>query len=165
MILRCVEKFHFKIEFNSQAGSTLLSLNEGRHFPRKAWNPTIIYHSLSDWTPNFSIFPIFLTFHLMKILSLEERDHPFKTLQVFTIFDPYPLTIGIPAKCLWRRFSILMYCDLLTIGTSVINERCQIWRISALKVYLKLNQNVVRITLSTYKKPILVAHTSALEMT
>ena len=39
------------------------------------------------------------------------RDHPFK------IFDPYPPTIGIPAKCFWRGFLILMYCDLLTIGT------------------------------------------------
>ena len=29
----------------------------------------------------------------------------------------------------------------------------KIWRISALKVYLKLNQKVVRITLSTYDKP------------
>ena len=37
--------------------------------------------------------------------------------QIFTIFDPHPPTIGIPAKCLWRRFLILMYCDLLTIGT------------------------------------------------
>ena len=37
--------------------------------------------------------------------------------QIFTIFDPYPPTIGIPAKCLWRGFFILMYCDLLTIGT------------------------------------------------
>ena len=37
--------------------------------------------------------------------------------QIFTIFDPYPPTIGIPAKCLWRGFLILMYCDLLTIGT------------------------------------------------
>ena len=36
--------------------------------------------------------------------------------QIFTIFDPYPPTIGIPAKCLWRGFLILMYCDLLTIG-------------------------------------------------
>ena len=37
--------------------------------------------------------------------------------QIFTIFDPYPPTICIPAKCLlYRRFSILMYCDLLTIG-------------------------------------------------
>ena len=31
-------------------------------------------------------------------------------------FDPYPPTIGIPAKCLWRGFLILMYCDLWTIG-------------------------------------------------
>ena len=46
-MLRCVEKFHFKIEFNSQAGTTLLNLNEGRHFPRMTQNPTIIYHSLS----------------------------------------------------------------------------------------------------------------------
>ena len=37
--------------------------------------------------------------------------------QIFTIFDPYPPTIGIPAKCLWRGFLILMYCDLWTIGT------------------------------------------------
>ena len=37
--------------------------------------------------------------------------------QIFTIFDPYPPTIGIPAKCLWRGFFILIYCDLLTIGT------------------------------------------------
>ena len=37
--------------------------------------------------------------------------------QIFTIFDPYPPTIGIPAKCLWRRFLILMYCDLSTIET------------------------------------------------
>ena len=37
--------------------------------------------------------------------------------QIFTIFDPYPPTIGILAKCLWRGFLILMYCDLLTIGT------------------------------------------------
>jgi hypothetical protein len=37
--------------------------------------------------------------------------------QIFTIFDPYPPTIGIPAKCLSRGFLILMYCDLLTIGT------------------------------------------------
>ena len=37
--------------------------------------------------------------------------------QIFTIFDPYPPTIGIPAKCLWRGFLILMYCDLLTIST------------------------------------------------
>ena len=36
--------------------------------------------------------------------------------QIFTIFDPYPPTIGILAKCLWRRFFILMYCDLSTIG-------------------------------------------------
>ena len=35
--------------------------------------------------------------------------------QIFAIFDPYPPTIGIPAKCLW--FLILMYCDLWTIGT------------------------------------------------
>ena len=27
-------------------------------------------------------------------------DHPFETFQIFTIFDPYPPTIGIPAKCL-----------------------------------------------------------------
>ena len=38
-------------------------------------------------------------------------------LRRLTIFDPYPPTISIPAKCLWRRFSILMYCDLSTIGT------------------------------------------------
>ena len=37
--------------------------------------------------------------------------------QILTIFDPYPPTIGIPAKCLWRGFLILMYCDLLIIGT------------------------------------------------
>ena len=37
--------------------------------------------------------------------------------QIFTIFDPNPPTIGIPAKCLWRGFVILMYCDLSTIGT------------------------------------------------
>ena len=37
--------------------------------------------------------------------------------QIFTIFDPYPPTIGIPAKCLWRGFLILTYCDLSTIGT------------------------------------------------
>ena len=37
--------------------------------------------------------------------------------QIFTSFDPYPPTIGIPAKCLWRGFLILMYCDLWTIGT------------------------------------------------
>ena len=37
--------------------------------------------------------------------------------QIFTIFDPYPPTIGIPEKCLWRGFLILMYCDLLPIGT------------------------------------------------
>ena len=30
------------------------------------------------------------------------------------IFDPYPPTIDIPAKCLWRGFLILMYCDLWT---------------------------------------------------
>ena len=36
--------------------------------------------------------------------------------QIFTIFDPYPPTIGIPAKYLWRGFLFLMYCDLLTIG-------------------------------------------------
>ena len=33
------------------------------------------------------------------------------------IFDPYPPTIGIPAKFLWRGFLILMFCDLWTIGT------------------------------------------------
>ena len=37
--------------------------------------------------------------------------------QIFTIFDPYLPTIGIPAKCLWRGFLILMYCDLLTVDT------------------------------------------------
>ena len=37
--------------------------------------------------------------------------------QIFTIFDPYPPTIGIPAKCLWMGFLILMYCDLWIIGT------------------------------------------------
>ena len=37
--------------------------------------------------------------------------------QIFTNFDPYPPTICIPAKCLWRGFLILMYCDLWTIGT------------------------------------------------
>ena len=33
------------------------------------------------------------------------------------ITTPYTPTIGIPAKCLWRGFLILMYCDPLTIGT------------------------------------------------
>ena len=37
--------------------------------------------------------------------------------QIFTIFDPYPPSICIPGKCLWRGFLILMYCDLLTIST------------------------------------------------
>ena len=37
--------------------------------------------------------------------------------QSFMIFDPYPPTIGIPAKCLWGKFFILMSCDLWTIGT------------------------------------------------
>ena len=37
--------------------------------------------------------------------------------QIYTIFDPYPPTIGMPAKCLWRGFLILKYCDLFTIGT------------------------------------------------
>ena len=37
--------------------------------------------------------------------------------QIFTIFDPFPPTIGIPAKCLWGEFLILLYCDLWTIGT------------------------------------------------
>ena len=37
--------------------------------------------------------------------------------QIFMIFDTYPPSIGIPAKCLWRGFFILMYCELLTIGT------------------------------------------------
>ena len=37
--------------------------------------------------------------------------------QIFKIFDPYPPTIGIPAKCLWRGFLILKCCDLLTVGT------------------------------------------------
>ena len=37
--------------------------------------------------------------------------------QIFTIFDPYPPTIGIPAKCFWRGFLILMYCDFSTIST------------------------------------------------
>ena len=46
------------------------------------------------------------------------RDHPFKTSANFHDFDPYPPTIGIPAKCLWREFSTLMYCDFLTIGTN-----------------------------------------------
>jgi hypothetical protein len=35
----------------------------------------------------------------------------------FHNFDPYPPTIGIPSKCLWRGFLILMHCDLLTIDT------------------------------------------------
>ena len=39
-----------------------------------------------------------------------------RSRQIFTIFNPYPPTIGIPAKCLWRGFLILMYCDLSTIG-------------------------------------------------
>ena len=34
--------------------------------------------------------------------------------QIFTIFDPHPPTISIPANCLWRGFLILMYCDLWT---------------------------------------------------
>ena len=37
--------------------------------------------------------------------------------QIFMIFDPYPPTIGIPAKYLWRGFLILIYCDIWTIGT------------------------------------------------
>ena len=37
--------------------------------------------------------------------------------QIFTIFDPYPAIIGIPAKCLQRGFLILMCCDLWTIST------------------------------------------------
>ena len=48
------------------------------------------------------------------------RDHPFKSSENFHDFwplPPSPPTIGIPAKCLWRGFLILMYCDLLTIGT------------------------------------------------
>ena len=44
------------------------------------------------------------------------RDHSFKTSANFTIFDLYPPTIGISAKCLWRGFLILIYCDILTIG-------------------------------------------------
>ena len=31
--------------------------------------------------------------------------------QIFTNFDPYPPAIGIQAKCLWRVFLILMYCE------------------------------------------------------
>ena len=45
------------------------------------------------------------------------RDHSFKTSANFHDFWPLPPTIGIRAKCLWRGFLILMYCDLLTIGT------------------------------------------------
>ena len=45
----------------------------------------------------------------------QQRDHPWRR-QIFTIFDPYPSTTSIPAKCLWRGFLILIYCDLLTIG-------------------------------------------------
>jgi hypothetical protein len=45
--------------------------------------------------------------------NFKVRDHPFKTS---ANFEPLPPTIGIPAKCLWRGFLILIYCDLLTIG-------------------------------------------------
>ena len=50
-------------------------------------------------------------------LTIDTRDHPFKTSANFHDFWPLPPTIGIPAKCLWRRFLILMYCDLSTIET------------------------------------------------
>ena len=55
-------------------------------------------------------------------VSAHNRNFVFGTIhlrrrQIFTIFDPYPPTIGVPAKCLWRGFLILMYCDLLTIST------------------------------------------------
>ena len=40
-----------------------------------------------------------------------------RSRQIFTILDPYPPTVSIPAKCLWRGLLILIYCDLLTIGT------------------------------------------------
>ena len=55
-------------------------------------------------------------------VSAHNRNFVFGTIhlrrrQIFTIFDPYLPTIGIPAKCLWRGFLIHMYCDLLTIGT------------------------------------------------
>ena len=36
-------------------------------------------------------------------------DKPGRRRQIFTIFDPYPTTIGIPAIYLWRGFLILMY--------------------------------------------------------
>ena len=46
-------------------------------------------------------------------------NHSFKTSANFHDFWPLPPTIGIPAKCLWWGFFILMYLyDLLTIGMS-----------------------------------------------
>ena len=44
------------------------------------------------------------------------RDHSFKMSANFHDFWPLPPTIAIPAKCLWRGFLILVYCDLLTIS-------------------------------------------------
>ena len=64
---------------------------------------------------NQTLFNLFFHFRKNKISSLGTIH--LRRRQIFMIFDPYHPTIGIPAKCLWRVFLILMYCDLSTIGT------------------------------------------------
>ena len=59
--------------------------------------------------------------------------------QIFMIFDPSSPTIGIPAKCLWRGFLILMYCDLLTIGTWGHPPPTTCWRLRwMVTMYIKM---------------------------
>ena len=55
---------------------------------------------------------IILQLALFLFWKKTQRDHPFKTSANFHDFWPLPPTIGIPAKCLWRGFLILVYCDL-----------------------------------------------------
>ena len=69
---------------------------------------------MKDISPTF----IFLVNFLMLVdmfcvylITKFLRDHSIKTSANFHDFWPLPPTIGIPAKCLWRGFLILMYCS------------------------------------------------------
>ena len=146
MIYKYGKRFRFAPSFNKHRGDQVIQIGMSAFCP-SLWPregiPLILQSIRWCWRS-----PVFcVKFTVTDITAQKSSLSHSSTLgtihlrcrQIFTIYDPYPPTIGIPAKCLWRGFFILMYCDLLTIGTwghPFPPKTC--WRLKWMVPYLSL---------------------------